>query len=99
MEVIKIDLSNYNKLLFVVLVDITTNKLVRKLVLVNPATSYDKTNWPLLGEIVAKSPNRIFPAVGLDTLLGNHFIIIITKNIFSDCCRERTIRANRSEDY
>jgi hypothetical protein len=37
---------------------------IERLVLVNPATSYDRTIWPLLGNLIAKSGSA-FPAVGI----------------------------------
>ena len=43
---------------------------IAKLVLINPATSYDRTTWPTLGPIVASTPRRLYPLVGASTLLA-----------------------------
>ena len=43
--------------------------LVSKLILVNPATSYDRTPWDTLGPLVA-STGPAFPIVGITTLLA-----------------------------
>ena len=43
--------------------------LVSKLILVNPATSYDRTPWSTLGPLVA-STGPAFPVVGISTLLA-----------------------------
>ena len=44
-------------------------KAVSRLVLVNPATSYDSTSWEVTGRIVAAS-GPAFPIVGLATLMA-----------------------------
>lgn len=44
-------------------------KQISKLVLVNPATSYERTSWPIVGPIVASTPKPIFPFVGITTLM------------------------------
>ena len=44
-------------------------KAVSRLVLVNPATSYDSTSWEVTGRIVAAS-GPAFPLVGLATLMA-----------------------------
>lgn len=42
---------------------------ISKLILINPATSYDRTNWPLLGPLIA-STGSAFPLIGVATLLS-----------------------------
>ena len=50
-------------------VAVFARKLVSKLILVNPATSYDSTNWPILGSLITNS-GPIFPIAGLSTLIA-----------------------------
>lgn len=45
-------------------------KNVQKLVLVNPATSYDRTIWPTAGPLIASLGSTVYPAVGIATLLA-----------------------------
>jgi pimeloyl-ACP methyl ester carboxylesterase len=42
---------------------------ISKLILINPATSYERSGWPVLGQIIANTPKQIFPLVGISTLL------------------------------
>lgn len=54
--------------------------IVSKIVLVNPATSYDQTSWPIVGPLIA-STGPAFPFVGIATLLatavqGDQFVRI-----------------------
>ena len=42
---------------------------ISKLILVNPATSYERSGWPVFGQIIANTPKQIFPLVGISTLL------------------------------
>lgn len=48
----------------------TNTSTISQLVLINPATSYDRTIWPTLGAAIANVPQSIFPAVGIATLLA-----------------------------
>lgn len=42
---------------------------ISKLILVNPATSFDQTNWPYLGNVISRT-GPAFPVVGVATLLA-----------------------------
>ena len=48
-------------------VSVRAKKFVSKLVLVNPATSYDQTSWSNLGSLISKS-GPVFPTLGALTL-------------------------------
>ena len=46
---------------------------IGKLVVVNPATSYDRTRWPILGPLIANS-GSVFPALGVGNTLLNYLL-------------------------
>jgi pimeloyl-ACP methyl ester carboxylesterase/1-acyl-sn-glycerol-3-phosphate acyltransferase len=43
---------------------------VDRIVLVNPATSFDRTSWSLGGRAIASTPGNLFPVLGVVTLLA-----------------------------
>lgn len=67
--------------------------IVNKLILVNPATSYDRTPWNTLGPLVA-STGPAFPVVGISTLLAT----VVEVNQLETIGRPILERINTIED-
>lgn len=52
-----------------------------RLVLVNPATSFEESIWPIAGPIVEQIPNELFPGIvaAIVPLMGNPITMVAKK--------------------
>ena len=66
---------------------------VYKCILVNPATSYGRTNWPLAGPLIAAT-GPLFPVIGVMTLMAT----AVERNQFLRIGRQIADRINTTED-
>jgi pimeloyl-ACP methyl ester carboxylesterase len=66
--------------------------LISKLVLINPATSFDRTNWASVGPIISNT-GPAFPFVGIATLLAT----VVTPEQFQLIGKEIISRINSTE--
>ena len=66
--------------------------LISRLVLVNPATSYDRTQWPIVGPLIASS-GPAFPFLGISALM----LTAVERNQFFRIGQQISDRINSTE--